>query len=82
MHEATTGIPVLEAKAKPSDQLRGRHFAKAPFLVIWEVTRACDLACKHCRASAQPERNPAELTTEEGYALIEEIRSSAQTCSN
>ncbi len=50
-------------------------FAQAPFLVIWEVTQACDLACIHCRASAMPERDPRELTTEEGYTLLDEIRS-------
>lgn len=51
------------------------NFERAPFLVIWEVTQACDLACVHCRASAIPWRNPFELTTEEGYRLLEEIRS-------
>jgi radical SAM protein len=45
-------------------------FHQAPFLVIWETTQACDLACRHCRASAQPQRNPEELTTEEGEALL------------
>ena len=49
-------------------------FDKAPLLVIWEVTQACDLACVHCRASAQPERHPKELTTEQGFQLLEEIR--------
>ncbi|MBI1787279.1 MAG: TIGR04053 family radical SAM/SPASM domain-containing protein [Acidobacteria bacterium] len=50
------------------------NFNQSPLLVIWEVSQACDLACVHCRASAQPFRNPAELTTEEGLALLEEIR--------
>lgn len=50
-------------------------FSKAPFTVIWEVTRACALACKHCRAEAQPLRHPQELTTEEGYRLIDQIKS-------
>lgn len=50
------------------------RFAASPFVVIWEVTRACDLACVHCRASAVPEREPGELTTDEGRALIREIR--------
>jgi radical SAM protein len=36
------------------------------------MTRACDLACSHCRASAQAERNPEELTTQEGEALLAE----------
>jgi radical SAM protein len=51
-----------------------KSFDDAPFLVIWEVTQACDLACVHCRASAQPARNPEELSTEEGLALLDEIR--------
>jgi radical SAM protein with 4Fe4S-binding SPASM domain len=46
-----------------------------PLLVIWETTQACDLACVHCRASARPERDFGELTTEEGYRLLDEIRS-------
>jgi radical SAM protein len=49
-------------------------FDRAPFIVIWETTRACALACVHCRAEAQPRRDPAELTTEEGYALIDRVR--------
>ncbi len=51
------------------------NFDQSPMLVIWEVTQACDLACVHCRASAQSERNPRELTTEQGYRLLDEIRS-------
>jgi radical SAM protein len=51
------------------------NFDQAPMLVIWEATQACDLACVHCRASAQSERNPNELTTEQGYRLLDEIRS-------
>jgi radical SAM protein len=49
-------------------------FAQAPFIAIWEVTRACALACLHCRADAMPRRDPRELTTEEGLRLIDEIR--------
>ncbi len=51
-----------------------RSFDDAPFLVIWEVTQACDLACVHCRASAQPARNPDELTTGEGFRLLEDVK--------
>ena len=51
------------------------NFDQSPMLVIWEVTQACDLACVHCRASALPERSPKELTTEQGYRLLDEIRS-------
>jgi radical SAM protein len=48
-------------------------FASAPFIVIWEVTRACALACVHCRAEAIPHRHPDELTTEEGKRLIDQV---------
>lgn len=48
-------------------------FNVSPFVVIWENTRACDLACRHCRAAAQPRRSQFELTTAEGFHLIDEI---------
>jgi radical SAM protein len=50
------------------------NFDEAPLLVIWETTQACDLACVHCRASAQPERNTGELSTEEGFALLDQVK--------
>lgn len=49
-------------------------FAQKPLLVIWETTRACDLACLHCRASAQPVPEPDELNTEQGKELLRQIR--------
>ncbi|MFN3325612.1 MAG: TIGR04053 family radical SAM/SPASM domain-containing protein [Bryobacteraceae bacterium] len=52
-----------------------RNFDDAPFLVIWEVTQSCDLACAHCRACAVPSRHPGELTTGEGFRLLETVRS-------
>jgi AdoMet-dependent heme synthase len=50
--------------------LRAVDFELAPFLVIWETTQACALACRHCRASARPGRDPLELTTEEGMRVV------------
>jgi radical SAM protein len=46
-----------------------------PFLVIWESTRACPLSCRHCRASAQPDRSPGELSTDEASALMAQVAS-------
>lgn len=48
--------------------------ARTPFIVIWELTQACDLACVHCRASARPQRSPLELSTAEGEDLIRQVR--------
>ena len=42
-------------------------------MVFWETTRACDLACFHCRACAIPTRDPRELDTREGFRLLDEI---------
>lgn len=46
--------------------------SKRPFVLIWELTQACGLACDHCRADAKPDRHPDELTTAEGKALLED----------
>jgi radical SAM protein len=51
----------------------GLNFDETPFLAIWEVTQSCDLACKHCRAAAQPLAHPDQLSTDEGKALIDQI---------
>ncbi len=45
-------------------------FDLTPFVAIWETTRACDLACRHCRAEAIPDRSSDELSTEQGLALL------------
>jgi len=49
-------------------------FDRAPFILFWETTQACDLACRHCRASAQPTRHGDELSTGEGRALLDEAK--------
>jgi MoaA/NifB/PqqE/SkfB family radical SAM enzyme len=49
-------------------------FSKRPFTVIWETTRACDLACLHCRAEANPQRSAGELTFDEAHNLIQNIK--------
>lgn len=48
-------------------------FDQRPFIVIWETTQACDLACVHCRACAQPSRTALELNTNEAKGLIEQV---------
>ncbi len=48
-------------------------FPHSPMLVFYEVTRACDLVCKHCRACAQPVANPRELTPEQSRVLISQM---------
>ena len=49
------------------------QYDTAPLMVYWEATRACDLACIHCRAEAVRHRHPLELTTEEGKQLLDQV---------
>jgi len=65
--EAATCGPraaVRELRHDPDDR---------PFIVIWEVTRACQLVCQHCRADAQTRFHPDQLTLPEGTALLDDI---------
>ncbi len=57
--------------------MHGRNsFSQAPMRVYWEITRACGLACRHCRAEAAPQRAPEELDTQEGFRLLEQLAAS------
>ena len=49
-------------------------FNQRPFTVVWETTRACDLACVHCRAGANSQRSAGELTFDEAQTLIQGIK--------
>lgn len=51
-----------------------RHDLKeGPRLCFFEVTTACDLACRHCRACAQPEPEHGQLTTSQARMLIDQL---------
>jgi len=56
------------APARPSVD-----FARAPILLFWETTKACQLACRHCRAEAIAEPLPGQLSSCEGLRLIEDL---------
>lgn len=48
-------------------------FPHSPLVVFYEVTRACDLACRHCRACAQFHPHPGQLNTEQSRRLIDQL---------
>jgi len=68
-----------------SDPLRyGRHSGKLPShllqfskdkkpVVVWNVGRRCNLRCIHCYSQSNDQEYPDELTTEEGFALIDDL---------
>ncbi len=59
--------------SKHPHQASKHDFAEEPKMVYWEMTQACGLACRHCRAEAVPKPHPNELTTEEGKNLLRQI---------
>ncbi len=67
----TTGTTGTMPRRRPQAAFQRPDIHKAPMLIYWELTRACDLACRHCRAEAIPHRHPLELTTQEGLALLD-----------
>jgi AdoMet-dependent heme synthase len=71
---AGSGSMVRAAGGGVPSSLSAVDFSVAPYLVIWELTRACDLACLHCRAEAQTSRHPLELSTAEGRKLLDDVR--------
>nr|WP_287378621.1 mycofactocin radical SAM maturase [Candidatus Microthrix sp.] len=46
---------------------------EAPICLTWELTYACNLACRHCLSSSG-RRNPAELSTEECFGVVDELQ--------
>ncbi|MBW1715918.1 MAG: 12,18-didecarboxysiroheme deacetylase [Deltaproteobacteria bacterium] len=70
---------------EPSDPIRyGRHSKDLPAhlqqfssdkkpVVVWNITRACNLNCIHCYAKAVHRTNDGELSTEQGINLIDDL---------
>ncbi|MCB2411596.1 TIGR04053 family radical SAM/SPASM domain-containing protein [Demequina sp. TTPB684] len=50
-----------------------RDYAQTPVNIYWEMTQACALACRHCRASAMPDAQPGELTHQESLDFLRQI---------
>lgn len=71
-------MTVVDERAAPgSTGLRHLHFDldTRPFLVLFELTRACDLACRHCRAEASRTGEPGELYTAEVQEVLNDLAS-------
>jgi radical SAM protein len=61
------------AHMTPNMDRVAHDFSRNPMLVYWEMTQACGLSCKHCRAAAMPCANPLELTTAESKSFLEQL---------
>jgi len=75
--ESADTVPVQAITVNPhvsSGHHVSRDYSQTPINVYWEVTRACGLACRHCRAEAPPKADPNQLTFDEGVALLRQIK--------
>ncbi|MBN2473753.1 MAG: TIGR04053 family radical SAM/SPASM domain-containing protein [Pirellulales bacterium] len=66
-------MPEKTAAPMRHGDYRQEDFGRNPLMFYYEVTLACDLVCKHCRASAQEQPHPEELATEQSKALIDQV---------
>jgi AdoMet-dependent heme synthase len=64
-----SSTPATHARPRPARA----DFDHSPMVVFYEVTRACDLACLHCRADAQAHRDPTELSRQKARQLITQL---------
>lgn len=65
---------------QPMDALRYGHGSGAPRsaaerkpVVVWNVSRTCNLKCLHCYSDSEARAYPGELTHEQGRALLEDL---------
>jgi len=66
-------MAVITGTMPQMGQMLPRDFSLNPMLVYWEMTQACGLACKHCRAEAMPTANPLELNTSDSKAFLHQL---------
>lgn len=64
---------IAAAGHAPTHRAAAGGYAQNPMLVYWEMTQACALACRHCRAEAVSTPHPRELTHAESRALLRQI---------
>ena len=60
-------------RAMQPRKMAARDFSCNPMLVYWEMTQACGLACKHCRAEAMSKPHPFELNTSQSEAFLQQL---------
>ncbi|MGM9928365.1 MAG: radical SAM protein [Bacillus sp. (in: firmicutes)] len=58
---------------RPKKHQKYTHYENGPRIMFWELTEGCNLKCIHCRATAQPQRSPEELSTAQAFRVIDEI---------
>jgi len=65
------GLRYDAADESDADQIRERKQRRP--VVVWNLTKQCNLYCEHCYAAATEERAPGELSTAEGKRLLDDL---------
>jgi AdoMet-dependent heme synthase len=66
-------MPAVMARTTGPQHGTQRDYSRAPMIVYWEMTQACALACKHCRAEAIPRCHPQELSHQQSRELLQQL---------
>ena len=72
-HEALIYVCTRALEREVPIESQTGDYAKSPMNVYWELTQACALACRHCRAEAISTAHPRELNFEESVAFLRQI---------
>jgi len=83
-NHSTTGDPLRYGKNGPANVKHSHHFknhskpksaSERRPVVVWNITKQCNLKCVHCYASSNASTAPDELTSDEGKMLIDDLAS-------
>ncbi len=66
-------MPALTLQHVSSSHHKPRDYAQTPLNIYWEMTQACALACRHCRAEAVPNGPSRGANFEESVAFLRQI---------
>jgi radical SAM protein len=70
----TLAVRTLAPAPHPHAHRAAHHdYSRNPMLVYWEMTQACGLACRHCRAAAISTPHPDQLTTAQSMDLLQQL---------
>ena len=73
MLKKTVSGNITVSKPNRKNRFQDLDLHRSPMLVFYEVTQACGLVCKHCRACAQTHAHPDELSTEQSFRLLDQL---------
>lgn len=66
-------VPETLNHAHPGHAKASHDYSRGPRMMYWEMTQACKLACRHCRAEAMSQPHPDQLTPAESLALLHQF---------